>query len=454
MVSELSDLTTRCIRCGFCLEACPTFVVTGRETESPRGRIYLVRSADEGHLPWDEGVRRHLDTCLGCRACEPACPSGVEYGQILELARHRLESSHPRRVQAALVDTVANPTLLRLQLILGRVFGGRRMPQWVSKLLSGKPPEADLPQAQAPGTWPPLEADLPPVKGRVYMLEGCAMRALYPRVHEATRRLLRRVGYEIEPSFKAGCCGALHAHGGYLEKSLAMATLLVQNMPKEIPVIVNAAGCGSFLKELGRLAGHAVGQPLEPDLTQPVEGPFRQYLARAEQTGDPGFDGFARRTFDASEFLLREGLAELLKEAKVTWTFYTPYSSATEKLPAFKDLRVTYHDACHLAHGQGVRHPPRQLIEAVPGVTLVELAEADRCCGSAGVYNVTQPELARQLLERKMDFIEATGAQIVLSGNPGCHAWIAQGARERGRTVRVMHTLELLEAAFSGMPED
>ncbi|MCB8932461.1 MAG: (Fe-S)-binding protein [Fimbriimonadaceae bacterium] len=445
-MSELSELTTHCIRCGFCLEACPTFVLTGRETESPRGRIYLARSADEGALPWDDGVRKHLDTCLGCRACETACPSGVQYGQILELARHRLETSHPRRVQAALVDTVANPTLLRVQLLLGRVFGGRRMPHWVSRLLSGEAPEADLPQAQPTGDWPKLEAaGLPPVKGRVYLLEGCAMRVLYPRVHEATRRLLRRVGYEVEPAPKAGCCGALHVHGGFLGRALDMATLLMQNMPKELPVIVNAAGCGSFLKELGTVAGHAVGGHLEPDLTKPVEGPFRQYLKRAEQTGDPGFDGFGRRTFDATEFLLREGLAQVLRGAQPRW------SSADSNRDG---LRVTYHDACHLAHGQGVRHPPRALLEAIPGVSLEELGESDRCCGSAGVYNVTQPALARELLERKMEFIEATGASIVVSGNPGCHAWIAQGARERGRKVRVMHTLELLEAAFSGMPDE
>ncbi len=437
MVSELSDLTTKCIRCGFCLEACPTFVLTGRETESPRGRIYLARSAEEGVLAWDDDVRQHLDTCLGCRACEPACPSGVQYGQILELARARLEAEKPNRAQRLLVDTVSNPTLLRLQLLAGRFFGGRRMPAFVSRMLSGEAPEADLPRAEPKSEWPPLDpAILPPVKGSVYLLEGCAMRVLYPRVHEATRRLLRRVGYEVEPSPKAGCCGALHAHGGHLEKALEMATLLTQNMPKELPVIVNAAGCGSFLKELGSLAGHAVGGPLEPDLTKPVEGPFRQYLKRAERTGDPGFDGFARRTFDASEFLAREGLAAALaKAAGITGT-------------------ATYHDACHLAHGQGIRTQPRDLLAAVPGLQIVDLEESDRCCGSAGIYNVTQPALARELLDRKMEFIEATGAEIVVSGNPGCHAWIAQGARERGRKVRVMHTLDLLESAFSGLPEE
>lgn len=436
-MSELSDLTTKCIRCGFCLEACPTYVLTGRETESPRGRIYLARSADEGVLPWDEDVRQHLDTCLGCRACETACPSGVQYGQILELARARLEAEMPRRAQRLLVDTVSNPTLLRIQLLAGRFFGGRRMPVAASRLLSGEAPEADLPRAEPASTWPDLdETKLPPVKGHVYLLEGCAMRVLYPRVHEATRRLLRRIGYAVEPSPKAGCCGALHAHGGHLDKALEIATMLAQNMPKELPVIVNAAGCGSFLKELGALAGHAVGAHLEPDLTRPVEGPFRAYLKRAERTGDPGFDGFARRTFDATEFLAREGLAGALRRSRgIAGT-------------------ATYHDACHLAHGQGVRSQPRDLLAAVPGLTLVPLEEADRCCGSAGTYNVTQPALARELLERKMEFIESTGAEFVLSGNPGCHAWIAQGARERGRKVRVMHTLELLESAFSGLPED
>jgi glycolate oxidase iron-sulfur subunit len=412
---ELSDLTARCIRCGFCLEACPTYVLTGHETESPRGRIYLVRSAEEGKIAWEQ-ARPHLDRCLGCRACEPACPSGVQYGQILELSRDRLEERRPHRAKRWLLAGVTSPVRLRLQLLVGKLWPGKRVPGWLSRLLSREAPEADLPRALPDCCWPPLEeAKLPPVRGEVYLLEGCAMRVLYPGVHEATRRLLRRVGYSVREA-EAGCCGALHAHNGQLEEAKKMAAELASALDMagdparpastpltpsssrsapggggEAPLIVNSAGCGSFLKE----------QPEWED-----------------------------RVFDAAEFLFRNGLAQALAEA-----------------PGLRAC-VTYHDACHLGHGQGIRREPRELLQAIPGIEYVELEEADRCCGSAGIYNLLQPKLARALLERKQDFLERSGAEIVALGNPGCHAWIAQGARERGARVRVLHTMEVLERAF------
>lgn len=407
-MKPLDELTSHCIRCGFCLEACPTFVETGMETESPRGRIYLLRSADEGKIAWEE-TQRHLDCCLGCRACETACPSGVEYGQILEIARDELERRHPHHTKASLLNSLSKPSQVRLQLLLGKMLPGQRIPGLLSRLLSGEAPEADRPQPQKPLGWTPLnESDLPAVRGEVYLLEGCVMRVLFPRVHEATRRLLRRIGYTVRET-DAGCCGSLHAHVGYLDRAQTLAKELVESMAGDLPVVVNSAGCGSTMKEYGSLLGEA-----------------------AVFHGEP--DKFSRRVQDISEFLLANGLDEQLRES--------PGVAA----------RATYHDACHLAHSQRIRLEPRNLLESVPNLSLRPLNEADMCCGSAGIYNLTQPKMARRLLERKYRNIEETHAEIVVLGNPGCHAWIAQASREHGGKIKVLHTAELLEASFSGLP--
>lgn len=387
-MSRLTDLTTHCIRCGFCLESCPTFQLTGEETESPRGRIYLARSAEEGKIAWAD-AKPHLDRCLGCLACVPACPSGVQYGHIFEIARDRTAKSG---VKKAFLMGITRPGLLRVQLKLGGLFPGKKLPVFLSRLLSGQAPEADKPIAQSADAYPPLdESKLPPIRGEVAMLEGCAMRVLFPRVNEATKRLLRRVGYTVR-NIELGCCGALHAHNGYLGEATGMRMRLLEQVPADLPLIVNSAGCGAWLKE----------EPLG-----------------------------ARQVLDVSEFLLKEGLGAILASQR-----------------SLADS-VTYHDACHLAHGQGIKIPPRELIMAIPGIRLVEMHEADMCCGSAGIYNVTQPRMARQLLERKWANIEATGAKIVAMGNPGCHSWIAQAAREHGGKIEVLHTLELLERVLT-----
>ncbi len=278
---------------------------------------------------------------------------------------------------------------MRAQLRLATLLPGRRIPRLLSRLLSGEDPEADLPTLPASRSWPQLvESDLPDIQGEVYLLEGCAMRVLYPQVHEATRRLLRRIGYVVK-DVPQGCCGALHAHNGYLDTASEMRQRLVNKLSNSIPIIVDSAGCGSWLKEMG--------------------------------TG---------RVFDASEFLADHGLEDQLFKSHLNKT-------------------VTYHDACHLAHGQGIRSAPRKLLKAIPGLKLVELAESDMCCGSAGIYNVTQPKMARELLERKWRNVLASGAEIVALGNPGCHAWIAQAAREHASPIQVLHTIEVLESAFN-----
>ncbi len=394
---DLGDLTSQCIRCGFCLESCPTFTETGDERESPRGRIYLVRGALEGKVDWQRDVRAHLDQCLGCRACETACPSGVRYGQIFEHARDTMERQAARPTRGWLLHGLTQPRLLRMQLALARLWPSRRLPGFVSRLLSGQPAQADTPRPMARIDWPPL-TDLPPVRGRVHVLTGCAMGVLYDPVHEATCRLLRRAGFEPVMTADA-CCGALHAHNGRLDQARERMARLADVVAGDDPLIVNSAGCGSTIKDAKEL--------------------------------DPRFESLAQRTFDICEFLVRE-------------SFQPKTRSDAEP------VCVTYHDACHLAHGQRVREAPRTLLRALPGVEFRELAEADTCCGSAGIYNLVQPDMARRLLERKWKHIEATKAQIVATGNPGCLAWIDQAAREHGATVRVMHTAELIERVLSG----
>ena len=385
-MSHLTDLTTQCIRCGFCLEACPTFVLTGEETESPRGRIYLARSAEEGNIAWHD-ARPHVDQCLGCLACTTACPSGVKYGEILEIARERTSKSVPKKV---FLSGITKPGQLRLQLSLGRLLPGKRIPRLLSRLLSGEVPEADRPVVPMSIPRRPLdETQLPPVRGKVAMLEGCAMRVLYPGVNEATVRLLRRVGLEVWQG-NQGCCGALHAHNSYRREAIEMRDRLFEQLPAELPIVVNSAGCGSWLKDSDRA-----------------------------------------NVFDISEFLVQEGLPGVLR-----------------RLPEKSAQRVAYHDACHLAHGQGIRSAPRDLLNAVPGLNLVEIQESDMCCGSAGIYNVLQPKMARELLERKWKNIEDSGADCVVMGNPGCQSWIGQAAKERGSSIRVQHTLEVIEDAF------
>lgn len=362
------------------MESCPTFVVTGEETESPRGRIYLVRSAEAGSISW-ESTREHLDKCLGCRACEPACPSNVQYGQILEMARARLEKKRPDRWRRMLLDTVTNPKRLRLAQRLP-------VPGWLlNKVSHGRGSEVGaMPKPSPEFSWPVLdEAVLPAIKGEVVLLEGCAMRQLFPRVHQATRRLLRRAGFAVAP-VDLGCCGALHAHSGHLEHGEAMATA-VRKRADGRQIVTNSAGCGSWLK-------------------------------------DSELDAV-----DISQFLSIHPISV--------------------RKSGLGPVRVTYHDACHLAHGQRITRQPRDLIGSLPGVELVEMPNSDRCCGSAGTYNVFQPTMARVLLDQKLSAIESVEADVVILGNPGCHAWIAQG--DANRPTRVLHVAEFLEARLSGV---
>lgn len=381
---ELSDLTAQCIRCGFCLESCPTFRLTGQETESPRGRIHLVKAANEGLISMD-GVRPHLEACLGCRACETACPSGVRYGAILEEAKDRLGPSLKARF---LVELISRPRILGVALRLAPKKMGAPKPglkaEWPALEVGSSP----LGRSATSGSFepsPPTGEDfqLLPIKGKVAFLEGCAMRVTHPRAHEAARRLLRRVGFEVVP-VDLGCCGSLHAHNGQVVAAKAMREKAV-GLAAGLPLVADSAGCGAWLRD------------------HPGSG-----------------------VVDVSVFLWENGLADLLAQA-----------------PGSK-MKAAYHDACHHSHGQGVRNQPRELLRSVPGLELLELPSPETCCGSAGIYSSLQPKTAKQLLESKVEAIRSTGADTIVTGNPGCLAWIQKGMPH----FPVLHTVEVLEMAF------
>lgn len=364
---SISDLATACIRCGFCLESCPTFGLTGSETDSPRGRIYLIRSADNGSIPWSE-VRPSLDRCLGCRACETACPSGVEYGALLELARERLGTSLPQRIVLALAT---NERRLRVASKIG-------MPQWFSRWLAGGESATD----SLPPVAEPLASIASDRAAELTLLDGCGTSTYFPGVTQAAADLLRRAGAAVE--VMKGCCGALHGHAGMLAHGKDLAKRFEGRR-----LVTTSAGCGCWL-------------------------------------GEQGID-----VVDLSQALVRLGFDKVLASGRL-------------------DARITVHDACHLVHGQKVREEPRSLLRAIPGVELVEMADSDRCCGSAGTYSLTQPKLAGDLLDLKWASIVESGAQIVVLGNPGCHSWILHAARRSASSVRVMHLAEVLSEALRG----
>lgn len=367
----LTDLTAKCIRCGFCLESCPTFVLSGDETQSPRGRITLIRQAGEGTIPWGE-IRESIDTCLGCRACETACPSGVRYGAILEEARRHL----PVQGMGRLALEVASSTrAVRLLQSVGMTKAPAAMGG-----VSIRPVKALVDESPRP----------PSGSEPAYLHTGCAMRVVFPGVLEACRRLIARAGYR--PIDVDECCGALHAHSGYSARADGRVQELERAVPEGGTLLSPSAGCGSFLKEHSGLRVH-----------------------------------------DISEFLVEAGFEERLAEA--------PIATVT----------VAYHEACHLVHAQRVSEAPRALIQSVPGVRLLELKEATMCCGSAGIYNAAQPDIARQLLDRKWTNIESVDPDIVVLGNPGCHGWIAEGGSKRSSRVGViLHLAEFVELALLG----
>jgi Fe-S oxidoreductase len=401
----------QCVRCGLCLQHCPTFVQTGLEAESPRGRLYLIKAMSEGIIEPTANVTAHMDQCLQCRNCEAVCPSGVPYGRIMERARATLLDSRRaplswRLRSLFLREVIANPKRLALiasALRLYRASGLRAFAESIPLLrdravfaptIAGKPFTKRGVIAKAKGE----------VRARLALLTGCIMPLAYGGVHEATARVLARNGCEVVAPAAQVCCGALHAHNGDLTAARKLARRNIDAFLAEgiDAVIVNSAGCGAAMKEYGELlAGDS------------------EYAHKSH--------AFAERVKDVSEFL-------------VALPFELPQAPL--------DLTVTYQDSCHLAHAQRITQAPRHVIASIPGVRFAEMQNADGCCGSAGVYALTQGEMSLRLLDDKMAAIKQTGADVIATANPGCMTQLEAGLRRHRLPGRVLHVVELLDRSY------
>ena len=403
-----------CVHCGFCLPTCPTYVLWGEEMDSPRGRIHLVKLALDGQASLEKTFRQHFDNCLGCMACLTACPSGVQYDAILEATRPQLERRVPpedrwfRRLVLGLF-----PYRFRLRLAatvgwFGQVTGLQALVRR-SGLLRALPKNLQALEALAPdvdlsGAWrglpPPTPVASP--RAKVAMLEGCVQSVFFPNVNRATLKVLAAENVEVVPVGGQGCCGALELHAGADDSAREKARRLIERFESvDVDrIIINAAGCGSTLKTADRLFAE--------------DDPFRR---RAQ--------AFVEKVRDVLEFI-----DELGPEAS-----YRPL-----------EARVTYHDACHLAHAQGIRAAPRRLLGRIPGLELVEVADPDICCGSAGIYNLIQPEPAEALGAKKAKDVARTSPDILAAANPGC---LLQIRRHLGEDIRTAHPIELLAEQLS-----
>lgn len=414
------QLLKECVHCGLCLDYCPTYRLLGHEADSPRGRIYQVRQVYEGRVrPDDPEFRKHIYQCLDCRACQTACPSGVHYGAIVEAARAVAPPLHEseRTIGRAVLGGVftRKPLLeaagLGFRLYQKSGLQGLVRKSGVLKLLPTRLAgmEAMLGPVQGGVThWspPPVTPARGVTRYRVGFIAGCIMPQFFGDTNAATMRVLAANGCEVYAPPAQGCCGALHVHTGERRtaQDLARANVDAFGPLRLDAIIINAAGCGSTLKEYGHL------------------------LADDPEYAEPARD-FAARVRDVSEFLAQ---IQLLLPSRPL------------------DLRVTYQDPCHLVHGQGIRDQPRALLKRIPGLTLVEMQDSDVCCGSAGIYNLTHPDLSQRVLATKMDSVLATGAQAIVAPNPGCAMQLAFGARNRGVDLRVVHVVDLLDQAYGG----
>jgi glycolate oxidase iron-sulfur subunit len=396
------ELTLDCVHCGLCLPSCPTYQETGRESSSPRGRIYAMRGVAEGRIALDRDVVDEMYLCLACRACESACPAGVQYGRLVESMRaeidHRGARSRVTRVLQRLVlrRVVADPTVLRVVAGLLRFYQRRGLRRLLraSRLLRAVPSlrraEGMLPALPDRHRAPRLTPAAEPARGQVGFFAGCLMPELFGPINAATLRVLARNGFDVHAPAGQRCCGALHAHSGDARAASRLHERNARSFETEDVVVVNSAGCGSALR-------------------------------------DPG-DALSGKVRDVSEFLHDVGLAAA---------------------PGRLSLRVAYDDPCHLQHGQRVAAAPRALLRAIPGLELFDLPGAQDCCGAAGIYNLVQPEMSERLLQRKIDAIRRTAPQVVATGNPGCLLQLQRGVREAGLDVEILHPVELLDRAYA-----
>ncbi len=406
------ELIADCVHCGFCLPTCPTYLLWGEEMDSPRGRIYLMKNLLEG-APLDDPTVGHFDACLGCMACVTACPSGVQYDALIESTRAEVEvgasrSANQRALRWLIFATFPYPRRLRAIRPLLRAYQSTGAQRLVRKRMRGTlTTMAGLVPSLGPRErLPALTPAVGTRRMRVGMLLGCVQREFFPGVNAATMRVLAAEGCEVVAPADQGCCGALSLHSGREPEAIARAKRLIAAFEAAHvdAVVVNAAGCGSSMKEYGRLLA---GDP--------------QWAQRAA--------ALSAKCRDVAELLVELGPV-----------------APRHPLP----LVAAYHDACHLSHAQGVRAQPRALLAAIPGLELREIPEADICCGSAGVYNLLNPQPARELGDRKAANVSATGATLLVTANPGCLMQIDSALRRQGKQVALAHTIEVLDASIRG----
>ncbi len=413
------ELFLDCVHCGLCTSACPTYVELGDENDSPRGRIYLMRAVTDGRIELDDSVQKHLDLCLDCRACESACPSGVQYGKLIEPFRIHMQKigAHKETLnwmqRFLLFNFTPYAGRMRLALAPARLLQWTGLDAVMRKLGMYNLMPGSLRQMHE--MLPPLKAHygsmpevLPaegPRRARVALFTGCAADAFFPATNLATARVLQKNGCEVWIPRKQGCCGALHYHAALDEPAKQFARQNCQTfLPDDVDaIIVNAAGCGAMLKDYGHLFHNT-----------PNEG-------RATK--------FARKVKDISEFLIELGPVKPTHPLK---------------------MKATYHDACHLCHGQQIRKQPRQLLELIPELQLTALNESEICCGAAGSYNLTQPEMAERLGQRKAKNVLETNADAVFSGNVGCLIQLGRYLRAKKPGLMIAHPIDALWSSYSG----
>ncbi|MEV4537062.1 heterodisulfide reductase-related iron-sulfur binding cluster [Asanoa sp. NPDC049518] len=409
------ELIKDCVHCGFCLPTCPSYAVFENEMDSPRGRILLMRVGHED--PLSSSMVEHFDRCLGCMACVTACPSGVQYDRLIEQVRPQLERSplrsrKERLHRAAIFALFTHPGRLRAmvpaiaaqsRMGLARMFGDRALRTRIGAMLSLAPKVPVRAATQRLAVVTQASKTVEP-RGRVAFMQGCIQRVLYGDVNAATVRVLAAEGWEVHAPRKPRCCGALQLHSGLEPESLALARQTIAAYEGFDAIAVNVAGCGSAMKDYGHLL---------------ADDPA--WAARAE--------AFSAKVRDVHELLDAH-----------------PAQAARHPVA----LKLAYHDACHLAHAQGVRIPPRALLRGIPGITLVEPREWELCCGSAGVYNLLQPDAAAKLGKRKADNLAATGADAIAAANPGCALQITAHLG-RDRAVPIYHPMTLLDASIRGV---
>ncbi|MFK8114253.1 MAG: glycolate oxidase subunit GlcF [Rubripirellula sp.] len=402
---EMAAAVSTCVHCGFCLAACPTYKELGQEADSPRGRIVLMKEVLEGTLPLETALP-HIDPCLGCLACEPACPSGVPYRDLISPFRSLAESKRKRtlgeRFQRVLSQmTLPYPSRFRAAAISGKLVKPLAflLPKSLRVMLDLLP--ENLPAKQ---TWPEVSPAKGTRRARVALLTGCAQSVLDPDINTATIDVLTRNGVEVIVPASQGCCGALHWHVGNGVKAQSFAKNNLQAFPQDVDAIItNAAGCGSGMHEYNLI----------------LKGTADEQAA----------DTFRHKVCDVSVFLERLGDLEPIPAGE-------------------RNLRVAYHDACHLANAQGVKAQPRALLRMIPGLELCEIADAHLCCGSAGTYNIDQPEIADSLGQQKVDNVLAEEPDIVATGNIGCMTQLSSHLTKRGSRIPVRHTMQVLRDAY------